>query len=182
MMKKTTIDPDARRGQAGFTLVETLVAIVVLTFGLMAVTNLLLVSASSDQVANQATAAATSASQVMDVLKSQPWSDLDPAGHGGNLTADTQTPAPNCRALPVPITGVFNCDDVIDGVGTIKTRWTIAAVAGTGRLLMVTVRSEGTGVLGAGRTTTTFTALRACTESTLGSCPALPGGICCPTS
>ena len=176
MMKKTTIDPNARRGQAGFTLVETLVAIVVLTFGLMAVTNLLLVSASSNQVANQATAAATSATQVMDVLKATTWGSL---GAGGNLAADTTTPAPSCRALPIPITATFNCDDIVDGVGTIKTRWTITAIAGTQRLMMVTVRSEGTGVLGAGRTTATFTAFRACTQSTTGSCGV---GACCPTS
>lgn len=48
-------------GEAGFTLVEALLAVVVLIFGLMAVTNLMLVAASSNSVANQGTPAVTSA-------------------------------------------------------------------------------------------------------------------------
>ena len=59
----------ARGAEAGFTLVEALVAIVVLIFGLMAVTNLMLVAASSNSVANQGTAAVTSATRAMDMLK-----------------------------------------------------------------------------------------------------------------
>ena len=178
MMKKSLASP-GRRGQAGFTLVETLVAIVVLTFGLMAVTNLLMVSASSNMVANQSTAAATSATQVMDVLKSTTWNSLVA---GGNLTADATSPSPACGALVNPVTGIYNCDDIINGVGRIKTRWTIAAVPGTTRMLLITVRSEGTSVLGAGRTTATFTAFRACTESVTQSCPLtgiLPQRSCC---
>jgi Tfp pilus assembly protein PilV len=39
--------------EAGFTLVEALFAMVILIFGLLAVTNLLIVGASSNSVANQ---------------------------------------------------------------------------------------------------------------------------------
>jgi len=179
MIKNSTLDVAGHRGEAGFTLVETLVAIVVLVFGLMAVTNLLLVAANSNQVGNQATVAATSATQVMDVLKSTTWNSLVP---GGSLTADATAPSPACGALVNPVAGIYNCDDIINGVGRIKTRWTIAAVPGTQRLLLITVRSEGTSVLGAGRTTATFTAFRACTESVAQSCPLtgiLPQLSCC---
>ena len=57
-MTDTTRDNTERGAEAGFTLVEALVAVVVLVFGLMAVTNLLLVAASSNSVANQSTAGA----------------------------------------------------------------------------------------------------------------------------
>ncbi len=180
-MKNTTLDPNGRRGQAGFTLVETLVAIVILVFGLMAVTNLLLVAASANTVANQGSAATASASQVMDVLRSTRWDDM---AVGGDLESDTTTPSPDCRALPSPLTGIFNCDDVLPGVGTIKTRWTITAAAGTVRLYQITVRSEGTGALAVARSRATFTTYRACTQSAPASCPLtslLPDGACCPT-
>jgi type II secretory pathway pseudopilin PulG len=188
-MKNPTVGPGGRRGEAGFTLVETLVAIVVLVFGLMAVTNLMLVAASANTVANQGSAATASASQVMDVLRSTPWRDITTPGNqipvaGGNLDTDTTVPSPDCRALPTPITGVFNCDDVIPGVGTIKTRWTFtpAPAAVTVRLLQITVRSEGTGALAGARSRATFTTYRVCTQSAPASCP-LSGvaGVCCPT-
>jgi Tfp pilus assembly protein PilW len=184
-MMTRTLDPNARRGQAGFTLVEALVAVTVLIFGLMAVTNLLLVAASSNTVANQGSAATTSASQVMDVLRSTPWNELVPAGNVGNLPQgdldnDTTSPSPDCRALPIPITGIYNCDDNIPGVGVIKTRWLVTAGVGTVRLAQITVRSEGTGALSAGRSRAIFTTYRSCTQSAPGSCGAALGS-CCPT-
>ena len=186
-MKNATLGPNGRHGEAGFTLVETLVAIVVLVFGLMAVTNLLLVAASANTVANQGSAATASASQVMDVLRSTPWGDITNPGDrlpmaGGDLDSDTTVPSPDCRALPSPITGVFNCDDNIPGVGTIKTRWTFTPAPGTVRLLQITVRSEGTGALAAARSRATFTTYRACTQSAPASCPLFGvAGICCPS-
>jgi len=174
-MKNPTLGPDQRRGEAGFTLVETLVAIVVLVFGLMAVTNLLLVAASANTVANQGSAATTSATQVMDVLRSTAWPNL---AAGGDLDNDAG-PSADCRALPDPVTAVYNCDDTIAGVGTIKTRWTITAAPGTLRMYQITVRSEGLGALAGARSRATFTTYRTCTQSTPGSCGALLGA-CCP--
>ena len=66
--------------EAGFTLVEALVAVVVLVFGLLAVTNLLLVAASSNSVANQSTAAVASASRAMDMLRATTYSALTSGG------------------------------------------------------------------------------------------------------
>lgn len=175
-MMTSTLDPNARRRQAGFTLVEALVAVVVLIFGLMAVTNLLLVAASSNTVANQGSAATASASQVMDVLRSTPWNELAP---GGDLDNDATSPSPDCRALSIPITNIYNCDDAIQGVGVIKTRWLVTAGVGTVRLVQITVRSEGTGALAAGRSRALFTTYRACTQSAPSSCGI--GIACCPT-
>src|SRR5262245_50077908 len=88
MEQTTTNDqpaPGARQGEAGFTLIETLVAIVILVFGLMAVSNLLLVAASSNTVANQGTAAATAASETLEALKQIPFTQLV---DGGDLNSD----------------------------------------------------------------------------------------------
>lgn len=168
------IERQDRSSESGFTLVETLVAIVVLVFGLMAVTNLLLVAATSNTVANQSSAATASASQAMDLLRSTRWADIVP---GGSLTTDTTTPSPDCRALTSPITA-YNCDDNIQGVGTVKTRWQITAGVGTVRMVLITVQSEGTGAMAGARSRSTFTTYRTCTQSAPGSCGLQP---CCLT-
>jgi len=140
----------------------------------MAVTNLLLVAATSNSVANQSSAATTSASQVMDLMRSTPWANVVP---GGSLTTDTTSPSPECRALTIPL-AAYNCDEFIQGVGTIKTRWQVTAGTGTVRLMLISVRSEGTGALSGARSRATFTTYRTCTQSAPGSCGLAP---CCPT-
>ena len=172
----------ARSRQEGFTLVESLVAIVVLVFGLIAVTNLMLVAASSNTVANQGTAAATSASQRMEILRNTQFATLVGAV-GGNLNGGPAASLP-CNpagggAVPPPGTPWY-CTDDIPGVGTIVTRWQISAVAGTGRLVFIQVRSEGTGALSVRRSRAEFTTLRSCTDATpvttvgVTACPDVP--------
>ena len=171
--------PDERGGEAGFTLVEALIAIVILVFGLIAVTNLMLVAASSNSVANQGTAATVSASDRMEKLRNLPFATLSGAV-GGSVTANVgpSTPSLACQnpaALP-PAT--YNCTEDIPGVGVIQTRWAITAAPGTGRLIVIQVRSEGTGVLARARSRAEFQTFRACTDSTpiTGGAP----GIACP--
>ena len=141
--------------QAGFTLVEVLVAIVVLVFGLVAVTNLMIVAGSSNAVANATNATTTAARQQLDVMKATPYTALTV---GGSLTADTA--------------GYFsNPDLVVPGVGTIHTRWVVTAIAGDNQLRYIQVQSEATGVLIRSRSRVVFTTFRACTAQPLG-CPA----------
>ena len=174
---------DSRRtGEAGFTLVETLTAIVILVFGLMAVTNLLLLAATSNSVANQSTAAAASASRIMDQLKDTTFPALTPSPTV-TVTADTGGPTP-CGgepALPWPGPAPVvvnnpnvqnNCDDFIQGVGQIHTRWTILPLANTARGYLIQVRSEGTGALAGPRSRADFSTVRSCTEPT--GCPPPP--------
>ena len=137
--------------QAGFTLVEALIAIVVLVFGLLAVTNLMLIGASSNSVANQSSATTALASDELERLKASPWNTLSV---GGSLTSDSTN---------------FFRDDVIDGVGPIKTRWTIAQP--NTQTLFIVVRSEPTGGIARTRARAEFTTFRTCTAQAMG-CPA----------
>ena len=165
--------------EAGFTLVEALVAIIVLVFGLIAVTNLLLVAASSNTVANQSSAATMDATERLDLLRNQPYATLA-AALGGNIN-DTTMPGTDCvhaagAAPPMP-PAVFACFHDLQGVGRIVNRWQISAVAGSGRLLYIQVRSEGTGVLSQARSRSDYAVFRACTDSSL---PAAPGATVAP--
>lgn len=140
------------RTEAGFTLVEALVAIVVLVFGLIAITNLMIVAASSNSVANQGTAAATIAAQQLELLKATPYNTLVAGG-----SVDTDDPGPP----------VFFRDDQLPGVGVIHTRWQVVAT-GDPLVRFIRVRSEGTGVLSRQRSRAEFTTFRSCTAA---NCP-----------
>jgi prepilin-type N-terminal cleavage/methylation domain-containing protein len=143
------------RAEAGFTLIEVLIAIVVLVFGLIAVTNLFLVAGSSNTVANQATASADVAAQILENLKAQPWNSASLAqiNQAGLPTTPQQT-------------------DTIPGVGIINSWWSITDIepSPNTRTKFIRVRSEGTGVLSRGRSRAEFTTYRACTTPNLG-CP-----------
>lgn len=148
------MDQQSRRpggGEAGFTLVEALIAVVILIFGLMAITNLFLLGTSSNSVANQSSAATSAAAETMERLKSATFSTLSA---GGDLDND--------------VTGFVRYDEV-KGVGRIRTRWEItSADAAT---LFLRVRSEGTGSLSGQRTRAEFTAFRVCTKASTEGCP-----------
>ena len=146
------------RAEQGFTLIEVLISIVVLVFGLIAITNLFLVAGSSNTVANQATAASDMAAQALENLKAQPWNSAQLntgaiPSTAGSLTADTA--------------GYFR-NDQLPGVGTINTRWTVTNV--DTRTKFIRVRAEGQGVLARGRSRAEFTTFRTCTTPVLG-CP-----------
>ena len=165
----------ARAGEAGFTLVEALVAIVVLVFGLMAVTNLMLVAASSNSVANQGTAAVTSATRIVELMKTTPFASLSPPpGTGGAIAFESPlVRGPDCATAVV---ADYHCTDDVPGVGTVHTHWQITPSTNPTvdpRLIFIHVRSEGLGALSATRSRAEFTTFRACTNSdpATGSCP-----------
>jgi prepilin-type N-terminal cleavage/methylation domain-containing protein len=154
-------ETDPRAHERGFTLIEALIAIVILAFGMIAVSNLMFMAASSNTVANQGTAASTAASQTLELLKAEPFNmltvggDLDPAKFAPSYVCNNQF----CR------------DDSIPGVGMIKTRWQISSVnPNDNQVLFIRVRSEGMGTLSRGRSAAEFTTFRSCTAVASG-CP-----------
>lgn len=148
--------------EAGFTLVEALIAMVVLSFGLMAVTNLLLVASSSNFVANASTATTAEATEVMERLKAIPFLTLtvsttaDVLSVDGGNTIGCRETVQNCV-----VAGNFNASRSIQGVGNIKTRWQILR-PGAGGTLYFVVRSEITGAMARQQTRAEFTTFRAC--------------------
>jgi prepilin-type N-terminal cleavage/methylation domain-containing protein len=167
-MNATTRNRDD--AEAGFTLVETLVAIVILVFGLMAVTNLLLVAASSNTVANQGSAAVTSATQAMEMLKITSFGTL---GDGGVAITDDIDASTKACDDPTLVPGDFHCTDSVPGVGMIHTHWQVTTSAADPRLKHIRVQSEGLGALAGARSRADFTSFRACTNSdpATGGCP-----------
>ncbi|PYQ15521.1 MAG: hypothetical protein DMF80_08685 [Acidobacteria bacterium] len=147
----------AATGESGFTIVEAMIAIVILVFGLMAVTNLMVVAGSSNTAANHGTAATSQATEVMERLKAIPFTTLTT---GGSLSADVGTA--NCQA------GNFNVYRGIPGVGVIRTRWQITSAGAD--VLFIAVRSESTSPLVGSRSRAEFTTFRSCSATTLG-CP-----------
>jgi type II secretory pathway component PulJ len=144
------------RREAGFTLIEALIAIVLLIVGLMAVTNLFIVAGNSNSVANRGTAATAIASRRMDVLNAEDFDDLA-AAQGGNV--DTACASPCQDAVVDVAPGAPHCQCVlIDGVGAIETRWAITVV--NANTLFLRVRAEARGVLGPSRTRSEFTLMR----------------------
>ncbi len=158
-MKTQPTRTDSTGPEAGFTLVETLVAILILVVGLMAVTNLLVVGATSNSAASHGTAATAVASRVLDTLKGYTWGDPS-LTLGGSLTADQQN------------AGGVDCfrTDTVPGVGVIRSRWTIQSADPTGRVIFITVRSESAAPLMGARSRAEFTTFRSCTAQALG-CP-----------
>jgi type II secretory pathway pseudopilin PulG len=171
-MNPANREPEGRGGEAGFTLVEALVAVVVLVFGLMAVTNLMLVAASSNSVANQGIAAVASATRAMDTLKATTFDVLDNTAGGTDF--DGAHAAKSCDDPTLAVTE-WHCTDSVPGVGTVHTHWWVTATADP-RLLHLRVRSEGTGALSGARSRAEFTTFRACTNSDplTGLCPEVP--------
>jgi len=156
-----------RRHEAGFTLVEAMCAIVILVFGLMAITNLMIVSASSNTVANHMTGATGQANEVMERLKAVPFTQLT---LGGSLTSDAGS-LPNCQeaAQSCVIPGNFNAYRSIPGVGVLRTRWTIESE--DAQTMFLIVRSESTSPLVGTRSRAELTMFRSCTSPVQGCAP-----------
>lgn len=146
--------PRERGGEAGFTLIEALAAIVILAFGLMAVTNLLLLAGSSNSVANQSTAATIAAMEQLELLKSQNWN-----------TAGLPLPAAGARVGDVDarVAGYFRDVQVADTGGgevqrvPVEVRWEIIGIDTW--TIYIRVRAQAVGPLGR-RTRAEFTTMR----------------------
>jgi len=148
---------EPRTGEAGFTIVEAICAIIILMFGLAAIANLYVVATQSNLAASQSTAAVNMASQQMENFKSMPFENI---AAGGNLDADVGT----CGNL-----GSFCRYDAIPGVGEIRTRWMVSQL--DPQTWYMRVRSESTALLKE-RTRVELTSFRACSAVAAG-CPQL---------
>lgn len=184
MREQAMIQSD--RSQAGFTLVEALIAVVILAVGLMAVTNLFVVGAASNQVGNYSTATATVASETLEKIQAldfffvcpqlgapqpvQPCPGVGVPPVRGSLTADVGPPN---NTPEVTVGGVLTFHSVrnVAGVGgapqnqniVVRTRWTITDASGITAAYLITVQSRIDGPLGGSLSQAQFSAFRACT-------------------
>lgn len=164
-MKPNGTAPFRPAGEAGFTLVEAIIAILILIVGLMGITNLFVVAASSNGAANKGTATATEASELLERLKDKPFLTLTT---GGNLDNDVGF-ACDANAQDCTVAGNFNATRDVPGVGVIHSRWRIVRPgAGGPDTLFIEVRSEAVGPLGSAMTRAEFTTWRTCTTA---GCP-----------
>jgi len=173
--KRATERPDP---ESGFTLVEALVAMVILAFGLIAVTNLFVVAASSNQIGNISTATAAEASEVLERLKSVSFCALTP---GGDLASDagTANPAPTPPTQPDIFKSgalTYHMYRSLPGVGMLRTRWTITNLdpgPADSPTRFITAESQVAGIFGGQISRAQFTTLRTCTGNgcTSALCP-----------
>ena len=168
-----------RTSESGFTLIEALIAIVVLMVGIVAIVNLFVVASTSNAVGNHSTAATGQATETLERLKAIPFLQITGA-MGGSTVGDLNADAGNilgCLELPAPAPPVPNCVTPnnynlardVPGVGRIKTRWQIVRPgAGGPDTLFITVRSQSTATLAGIRSRSEFTTFRTCTVA---GCP-----------
>ena len=155
-----------RTDESGFTLIEALVAIVILAVGLIAVTNLLVVGAASNTIGNHSTSTTTIASETLERLRnvSFPLVQVSPAGAiDATPTCDDNVIANACLRP-----GNFQAFKDVPGVGRVNTTWEIIQV--DTQTLFIRVRSESTAALARRRARAEFTTMRSCTAVSLG-CP-----------
>jgi len=172
--------PAPSGSESGFTLVEALIAIVVLVVGIVAIVNLFVVASTSNAVANHSTAASGQGTETMERLKAIPFLTITGGMSGpteGDLDSDTGSSIPNCvepdpqPVIPINcvVPGNYNLARDVPGVGRIKTRWQIVRPgAGGPDTLFIVVRSQSTATLAGIRSRSEYTTFRTCTVS---GCP-----------
>jgi Tfp pilus assembly protein PilV len=154
-----------RDREAGFTLIEALVAMVILMFGVAAVANLMVVAGSSNTVANHATATTAAATRQMELLKSVPYTTLVNQP-GGDVNNDLTLPVPICAANWAP--NVWDCNTPIaagtteyQGVGQVHLRWSVTSMAPAAQnTFFIQVAAESTAPAIGRRSRAYFTSIR----------------------
>lgn len=153
--------PRPPRAEAGFTLVEALASIVILAFGLIAVTNLLLMAGSSNTVANQSTAATVAATEQLELLRRMTWNDPAlvgpaPLAPGARLGNVDQEPPPPCCVRDVVIADTAGGE--LQRV-PVQVRWEVIGLDNWS--VFIRVRAQAVSPLGR-RTRAEFTTVRVC--------------------
>jgi Tfp pilus assembly protein PilV len=174
--------------EAGFSLVEAIIAVLVFIVGIAAVSNLFILSITANSTANNASATATLASEVLDRLREAPIytasgthsalvaTDRNPAlvagapGAIGGLTAGSLMPSssdpcqePTTADCVTPAAGrTFTMWRQVPGIGGVHVKWSITdvVVGGAPVAIFIRVRAQ-TGVLVTGeRSYAEFTTFR----------------------
>jgi|JI10StandDraft_1071094.scaffolds.fasta_scaffold06613_12 Tfp pilus assembly protein PilV len=137
------------RSQAGFTLMEAVIATGILITGLAAVSNLMLVSVGTNSAGNRASTASFLASQRMEEMRAASFETL----------ADSPLDSLDTNQAN------FFRETNVDGVGTFRTRWRVQTVVQFGASLKyLSVRTEPIGAM-ATMSRAEFTTYRSCTSS-----------------
>lgn len=147
--------PVQRGPEAGFTLIEALIAMVILSFGLVAIFNLVIVAATSNGTGSLSTAAAAVATERLERIKAAHFDTLAP---GGSVAADAGAGG-NCRVLLGGGAGNYNCDEDVPGVGRVHVRWQMTVARPN--VLFIRVQAESPTPMQRGRTRAIFTTFRA---------------------
>ena len=148
----STTKASARNGEAGFTLAEACIAILILLFGLASIFNLMIVATTSNNLANRSSGATLVAAQQLEVLRATPYSALVNSP-GDTLAA--QTP------------GYFSIINV-EGVGTFESRWLIQTLTNP-NLRFIQVQTEPLGFRGR-QARADLTTIRSCSTGTASGC------------
>ena len=144
--------------EAGFTLSEALIAMLILMFGLASIFNLMITATSSNNVANRATGATMIAAQQLEVLRATPFSalvDTDPDS--------LNIPCPDPPAAPGPACSFTD----VEGVGRMETRWLIQTLGTNLRFLQVRTEPRG---FRARHAMADLTTIRSCTFGAAAGC------------
>jgi len=146
-----TISPNrkTKTGPQGFSLIELMIACFVLGIGVLSVTTMIGTSISNNLSSKNDTIALAVAEQLMERLKSKPFTDAALTVGGSTLQADGRLlfANPSTGAAYATVNGYFrdialaNSDEAGQSV-TYQVRWNIAAAFNDGtsnRLLRITI-------------------------------------------
>jgi Tfp pilus assembly protein PilV len=153
-----SVSAGERSSEAGFTLVEALIAMVILMVGLAAVANMMIMAGTSNTAANLSSGATASATEAMETLKAQPFANLAP---GTGFASPFGSPGTG-----LSVNTAYRYSGGMSGVGRVDTRWEVSTPANLNNVRFVEVRSQMLGRLGSGLSLTRFTTFRTCTEAT----------------
>ena len=156
-MNRPSIPTGSR--EEGFTLIEAMVAMVILLFGIAAVSNLMVIAGSTNTVANHATATTAAATRQMELLKSVNFDTLT-AAPGGSIFADVGATAVCGAAFNA---ASFNCNTPateFQGIGRIHVRWSYTTVPLAPGTFLIRVAAESTAPAIGQRSRAFFTTLR----------------------
>jgi type IV pilus assembly protein PilV len=165
------------KGQAGFTLIEALIAMVILAVGLVAIANLFITAAASNGIANKGSAATVQATEVLERLKAIPFTGFNGQA-GGTVAGSPPACAAVCNEPSITtancvVPGNFALCRFVNGVAPVVTRWQVQLAAqapnnaGVVRPVayFITVDSQAVGPFGGQLSRSRFSTLRVCTTA-----------------